>query len=146
MHARTVAALYDVHANLPALEAVLVEVDTLDVDAIVVGGDVVAGPMPRETLALLDGQDRAVVWVRGNSDRLRDFVGRTPPRPDLEWVAGQIDEARLDALAALPLDEVVEIDGLGATHFCHGAPGSDMIVIAAATVLEDATRPWRMVH
>jgi Icc-related predicted phosphoesterase len=39
-----VAALYDVHGNLPALEAVLDEIARADVDAIVVGGDVVAGP------------------------------------------------------------------------------------------------------
>ena len=45
-----VAALYDVHGNLPALEAVLAEVASLEVDRIVVGGDVVAGPFPRECL------------------------------------------------------------------------------------------------
>lgn len=46
-----VAALYDIHGNLPALEAVLAEVGKEHVDQIVVGGDVVPGPMPRETLA-----------------------------------------------------------------------------------------------
>ena len=45
-----VAALYDVHGNLPALEAVLQEIRQADVDQIVVGGDVVPGPMPRETM------------------------------------------------------------------------------------------------
>ncbi len=47
-----VAALYDIHANLPALEAVLRDVRDEEVDHVVVGGDVVPGPMPRETLAL----------------------------------------------------------------------------------------------
>ena len=48
-----VAALYDIHGNLPALEIVLEEVRRTKVDAIVVGGDVVPGPMPRECLELL---------------------------------------------------------------------------------------------
>jgi len=48
-HAR-VAALYDVHGNLPALEAVLADVDALVVDTIVVGGDVASGPMRRALL------------------------------------------------------------------------------------------------
>src|SRR6185295_16427569 len=45
-----IAALYDIHGNLPALDAVLTEVELLDVDAIVVGGDVVPGPMMAETV------------------------------------------------------------------------------------------------
>jgi Icc-related predicted phosphoesterase len=48
-----VAALYDIHANLPALDAVLVELERAGVDRIVVGGDVVPGPLPVETLARL---------------------------------------------------------------------------------------------
>lgn len=48
-----VAALYDIHANLPALEAVLESVRASHVDQIMIGGDVVPGPMPREALALL---------------------------------------------------------------------------------------------
>ena len=48
-----IAALYDIYGNLPALEAVLQDVQAEDVDRIVVGGDVVAGPMPIETLAFL---------------------------------------------------------------------------------------------
>ena len=53
-----VAALYDIHANLPALEAVVAEPAVMAADLVVVGGDVLAGPMPIETLALLDGSGR----------------------------------------------------------------------------------------
>ena len=49
----TVAALYDIHGNLPALEAVLEDVARAGADRIVIGGDVVPGPMPRETLVRL---------------------------------------------------------------------------------------------
>ena len=38
-----VAALYDFHANVPALEAVLAEVERVSVDRVVIGGDVVPG-------------------------------------------------------------------------------------------------------
>ena len=43
-----IAALYDVHGNLPALEAVLADPRCAAADLIVVGGDLVAGPMPGE--------------------------------------------------------------------------------------------------
>jgi hypothetical protein len=48
-----IAALYDIHGNLPALEAVLGDVRHVGVDQVVVGGNVLPGPMPHETLALL---------------------------------------------------------------------------------------------
>ena len=54
-----VAALYDIHGNLPALEAVLAEVQRERVDRIVIGGDVRPGPMPGETLARLRSLDHA---------------------------------------------------------------------------------------
>src|SRR5262249_56610310 len=62
-----VAALYDVHGNLPALEAVLAEVP--DDATIVSGGDVFSGPMPSETLARLRAFGPRVTYVRGNADR-----------------------------------------------------------------------------
>ena len=52
-----IAALYDIHANLPALEAVLDDVRRAGVDRVVVGGDVVPGPMPHETLVALTSLD-----------------------------------------------------------------------------------------
>ncbi|MFL5520719.1 MAG: metallophosphoesterase family protein, partial [Gemmatimonadales bacterium] len=64
-----VAALYDIHGNLPALEAVLAEARHAGVDEIIVGGDVVPGPMPRETLAALLELDVPVRFIRGNGDR-----------------------------------------------------------------------------
>jgi Icc-related predicted phosphoesterase len=45
-----VAAIYDIHGTLPALEAVIRDIRNAKVDQVVVGGDVVPGPMPRETL------------------------------------------------------------------------------------------------
>jgi putative phosphoesterase len=133
MRAGNVAALYDVHGNAPALASVLAEVDAAGVDAIVVGGDAVSGPMPAETIELLERQKRPVAWVRGNADRVLDFAGTSPDDPVWRaarlWVAERLGEERLAFLARLPLDAVVEIETLGPVRFCHGAPGSDELTI-----------------
>ena len=102
-----VAALHDVHGNLPALEAVLAEVASLGVDRIVCGGDAVAGPFPRETLDLLLRSD--VRFVRGNADRELK-----------EWVAAQLDPRSIEFLTTLPT--TVSVDGV---LYCHGSPRSD---------------------
>jgi putative phosphoesterase len=102
-----VAALHDVHGNLPALEAVLAEVAALQVDRIVCGGDVVAGPFPGESLELLRRHD--ALFLRGNADRELS-----------EWVAAQLDPLARDFLAGLPTTVVV--DGV---LYCHGSPRSD---------------------
>jgi putative phosphoesterase len=64
-----VAALYDVHGNLPALDAVLADPAFARADTVVVGGDVAAGPLPAAVLDRLAGLDVPVRWVRGNADR-----------------------------------------------------------------------------
>jgi putative phosphoesterase len=101
-----------VHGNLPALEAVLAEVATLDVDRIVCGGDVVAGPFPRECLDRLLAVD--AVFVRGNADRLPEAI------PGSSWVASRLCPLSLQFLRALP-----ESVSLGGVLYCHGSPRSD---------------------
>jgi putative phosphoesterase len=108
----SVAVLCDVHGNLPALEAVLAEVASLEVDRVVCGGDVVAGPFPRECLDRLLGLD--AVFVRGNADRLPEAV------PGSSWVAERLSPLSLDFLRELP--ESVSLDGV---LYCHGSPRSD---------------------
>ena len=65
-----IAALYDIHGNLPALEAVLAEVRDAKPDAIVIGGDVVPGPMPRECLDLLRSLNVPMHCIPGNGERV----------------------------------------------------------------------------
>jgi len=133
-----VAALYDIHGNLPALEAVLKDVEREAPELVVVGGDVASGPMPAETLGVLRSLGDRVRFVRGNADRVLDFVGS--PGDDFElwkqsrlWVAERLGEEGLTFLNELPLDVVAEVDGLGAVRFCHGAPGSDEETITRLT-------------
>lgn len=64
-----VAVLADIHGNLPALEAVLREVDAAGADAIVLAGDMTVGPLQPETLDLLASLGQRAIWVRGNCER-----------------------------------------------------------------------------
>ena len=75
-----VAALYDIHGNLPALEAVLQDIRQAAVDAIVVGGDVVVGPMSRETVSCLLDVGFPVHFIHGNAEVavLDQMAGRNP--------------------------------------------------------------------
>ena len=121
-----VAALYDVHANLPALEAVLAEV--ADVDVVVIGGDVVWGPWPRETMELLLSLPGDVRFIMGNADR--DVFGRAGGswKASNDWCADRLTAEHLDFLRTRPSNLV--IDGV---LYCHGSPRSDEEPITTAT-------------
>ena len=120
-----VAALYDTHANLPALEAVLRDVRDAEVDAIVFGGDDLAGPWPAETAALLESLELPTYRVRGNADReLAGAPGRAPAEL-LEWARGRIDARRSRRSQQLPLTATLDVDGLGPVLFCHATPRND---------------------
>ncbi len=137
-----VAALYDIHANLPALEAVLSEVRNEDVDLIVCGGDCAAGPVPGDTIDVLRSLNVPARFVMGNADRavIEAFDSGAGPE-DVEnearlgtiWAAGQCTQAQRDFLAAFEPTVSVDVDGLGPVLFCHGSPRSDTEVITSMT-------------
>jgi hypothetical protein len=79
----SVAALYDIHGNLPALERVIDEVRELGVEEIVIGGDVIPGPMPRETLAYVRALDLPIHFIHGNGELavLEERAGRNSGVP-----------------------------------------------------------------
>jgi len=131
---KRVAALYDIHGNLAALEAVAAEIERIGVDAIIAGGDLVSGPSPGETLALLRQLPADLIFVRGNADReVVESIGRQ----ETEFEPGDVDARRtvfatnqlapeaLSFLGSLPLTETVEIAGFGPTLFCHATPRRD---------------------
>jgi putative phosphoesterase len=94
-----VAVVSDVHGNLPALEAVLAEVEA---DELVCCGDVYeGGPHGDECRALLEAAGAR--FVRGNTDA---GVG-------IDW----------------PLTLELDVDGLGRALFCHGSPRSEHEII-----------------
>jgi predicted phosphodiesterase len=122
-----VAALYDVHGNLPALEAVLAEVERESIDLIVSGGDLVSGAFPAESLRALLELGDGVRYVRGNADRavVEFAAGRSEPQHGEDWVAARLDSSDLRALEGFEAVVSVEVDGLGPTLFCHASPASD---------------------
>lgn len=137
---KRVAALYDIHGNLPALEAVLDDVRRAGVDLVLVGGDVVPGPMPRETLACLLDLDLPVRFIRGNGDRSvheeMEGVPSTVPeqfRHVIRWSARQLDPGHARTMAAWPLTLRIEIGGLGDVLFCHATPRNDTDIFTRLT-------------
>jgi predicted phosphodiesterase len=118
-----VAALYDIHGNLPALEAVLAEVG--EAEAIVVGGDFSRGPMPVETVDRLRGLGERARFIRGNADRAATGEGA--------WEMERLGAERLDFLAGLPETVTIDVEGLGGVLFCHGSPRGDEDIITAVT-------------
>jgi putative phosphoesterase len=131
-----VAALYDIHGNLPALEAVLRDIRQADVDHVVVGGDVLPGPMPRETLACLLDLDIPIQFIRGNGDR--EVIAPTgavpePYREVIRWNAEQLRPEDERLLASWPLTLRVQIGGLGEVLFCHATPRNDTEIFTRLT-------------
>lgn len=136
-----VAALYDIHGNLPALEAVLEEVRAESVDRILIGGDVLPGPIPRETFDLLLSLDIPVDFIRGNGDRaVLDVMNGVDPtsvpehfRPIIRWTAEQLDDNHRKILESWPPTFRLDVDGVGKVLFCHATPDSDMPIFTRAT-------------
>jgi predicted phosphodiesterase len=132
-----VAALYDIHGNLPALEAVLDESAAARVDAIVVGGDVLPGPMPRECLDLLFDLGLPTHFIHGNGESaaLQVLGGQVPEkvpesfRPALQWSAEQLPDEYRKAITRWPLTLRIEIESLGEVLFCHATSRSDTELI-----------------
>lgn len=139
-----VAALYDIHSNLPALEAVLNDVSEARVDCVVIGGDVIPGPMPREVLELLFNLDMPVYFIAGNGElavlaQLGEpdpaavtywgtASGEPLPEPLQEiprWTARQLSTNDAAVVASWPRTLRLQVSGLGDVLFCHGTPRSE---------------------
>jgi predicted phosphodiesterase len=149
-----VAALCDIHGNLPALDAVLADIRRIGVDRIVIGGDVLPGPMPRETMARLLELDIPTEFVYGNGELaiLAQLTATDPStvtywgtasgaplpepiRPPIRWTAQQVREYQ-DVLATWPLTTTIEIDGLGKVLVCHATPRNETEIFTKRTPVE----------
>lgn len=137
-----VAALYDIHGNLPALDAVLREVREQAVDQIVVGGDVVLGPMPKECLSRVMELDIPTLFVKGNCDR--EVVTRmsglsapsglpAPVQESLSWVASQLSQPQRSAMDSWPATVSLNVGPLGKVLFCHATPQNDIDIFTKLT-------------
>jgi putative phosphoesterase len=135
------AVINDIHGNLPALEAVLEDIRQARVDSIVVGGDVLPGPMPRETIARLLAIDVPVHFIHGNGDRVvrAQMAGQEPtevPEPFrdiIRWTAAQLGPEEEQLLASWPSTLQLDVQGLGAVFFCHATPRNDTEIFTRLT-------------
>jgi len=147
-----IAGLFDIHGNLPALDAVLTEVERAGVDLIVIGGDIASGPMPAETLDRLLELGSRVHYVRGNADRelvnaRESWTAGVPPPSELtsreparEWEAPRLRPRHRELLASFELSLSEAVHGLGEVLFCHASPRSDEEIITSLTTDELLTQ------
>ncbi len=119
------ALLYDIHGNLPALEAVVADARAAGAEQFVLGGDyALAGAFPHETVKALGKLEAD--WIRGNTER---WLEEPSDAPDDELMLRAIEYCR-DALGGkdteklFRLPEQVEIDG---ACVCHASPHSDVL-------------------
>ena len=116
------ALLYDIHGNLPALEAVLEDVSQQGEERFLLGGDyALFGAWPVETVALLRELD--AVWIRGNGERWTGSPDDAPEAANAAVIrcAEMLGREVVSDLAALP-----ETHSEGEVLFCHGSPRSDV--------------------
>ncbi|MDQ6778234.1 MAG: metallophosphatase family protein [Actinomycetota bacterium] len=117
--------LYDVHGNLPALEAVLADAESAGVARWVLGGDyALFGPWPVETVTALRSLGDAT-WIRGNGER---WTAHPADAPQDDVVQGAIKASR-EALGAAVVDELASLPEqvvLHSTRYCHASPVSDV--------------------
>ena len=119
------AIIYDVHGNLPALEAVLTDARAAGAQRFLLGGDyALFGPLQPESVAALRALDGAT-WIRGNVDRWAGHPGDLPEDDVLTRAVADcravLGDELADELGELP--EQVVIDD---TRYCHASPVSDM--------------------
>jgi predicted phosphodiesterase len=144
-----VLALYDIHGNPDALEAVLADDRAADPDVVVVGGDAVPGPFARATLGRLEAVRVPVRMLRGNGEReVAASVGTPAPADDLAAITAGLTAAELGTERALALGELpltLECDGV---LYCHASPRRDDEMLTRISppdrwqaVLEGVTAP-----
>ena len=132
-----IAALSDIHGNLPALQEVRKAVDAARPDYVAICGDLALnGPDPAGTVDLVRELERAGAFVIcGNTDLAvtdGDFTAAFPwfteGAPDsylvaTEWTRDQLGDERVDYLRHLPWERRLRIDDT-LVLFCHASPGS----------------------
>jgi putative phosphoesterase len=125
------AVLADIHGNLPALQAVLADLEGLQLDGVIVAGDTTGGPHQRECLNLLRGLG---AWmIRGNGENYFVDLARgeapegwlsSPQWATLRWFYQQLDVASLTFIASLPEQRVVQLPGTAPIRVVHGSLNS----------------------
>jgi putative phosphoesterase len=146
-----IAAIYDIHGNTPAIEAVLDVISKKNVDAIVIGGDVVSGPFPRETLNLLQKIRVPTYFILGNaeSDVIRLILGQPSngmsekANEVANWAVDQLTSEQKDFLLTWRNKLQLELVPGCSAYFCHGTPRSNEEIFTLVTPEEKVSDIFR---
>ncbi|MBN2387550.1 MAG: metallophosphoesterase family protein [Anaerolineales bacterium] len=125
------AVLADLHGNLPALEAILADLQTEAVDGYLIAGDVSGGPHVLDCIRRL-APLRPWVVLGNNEEYLRRFDRGQAPAwwqtsrqwASTRWIYENLDRAGLDWVNALPEQVVIELPGCDPIRMFHGTPRS----------------------
>ena len=136
-----IAAIYDIHGNLTALNAVLEEIYSEEVEMLLVGGDVVGGPLPNETLTRLKELDIPTQFILGNaeSEVLRCLDNQVirglskKAEEEARWLSKIITKEHIVFLRDWESTFSVELEKWGEVIFCHGTPRSDVEIFTQNT-------------
>jgi predicted phosphodiesterase len=127
---------FDVHGNLPALEAVLADASAAGVERWILGGDyALFGGWPAETVAALDALD-APVRIRGNAERWTADPASVPENPVVPGGVAACREA-LGAATVARLAGLAFDAALDGTQVVHASPVSDLRSFLPAPGPED---------
>jgi putative phosphoesterase len=138
----SVAFASDIHANVPAFEAVLAALEAEPVDALVLNGDITWGTYPTETADLIRAARERfahVILIRGNGDRavleLADGM-RPAERPREGWMLAAHRPPDIELLRGVVFQVDIEVAGLGVIRSCHDSPRADIETITPGTPIE----------
>jgi predicted phosphodiesterase len=129
------ALLADIHGNLPALEAVIRELERLQPDYVILNGDLINGvPYSAEVIDRV----RKLNWtvVRGNHEFYYLDYGTERAVPgcedpvrwgQLHWLLKQISPEQGAYLALLPDERTLYFPGTQPVRVAHGVPGRNRV-------------------
>jgi len=148
------AALYDIHGNLPALQAVGEEILDLDVEYVIVGGDVLPGPLATEAIDYLAAFPLPVHLLCGNGDRevlaramgtTTDWYIKAPAEAQVavDWTARQLEVRHIQAIQNWPTRQTVDVLSLGVIDFIHASPRNDTDCITKLSDEDDLAALFR---
>lgn len=139
-----IAAIYDIHGNLSALQAVVTEITKANIDLIIVGGDVIAGPKPVETLELLEktSKEISMQFIHGNaeSELLRyidgkDINGLTKNAEAItHWLAKELNYKQIEFISTWAKTQQLKLDDGKEILFCHATPANDIDIFTELTL------------
>jgi putative phosphoesterase len=151
-----IAVLGDIHGNISALDAALLDIERVQPDRLFITGDLVLnGPRPVEALRRVMDLDRAgAIVIAGNTDIAvadGDYAAAFPwldevpagHRAAADWARDQLSQPELEYLRRLPAERRMWVDDT-LVLLCHASPGSQTAGLPAdldpSTTVERVTR------